>query len=141
MRIVGIFFFSKLNLKFFQKQQFTFFQIQNFTPFRCPQQPNFTPFGCPRQPNFTPSRCPRQPNFTPFRCSRQLVNEYIVVAMPGPLEQLLGTPKRSKIWLSGISKRSKMFYVDEFPVLQHVARRDPDVEKVVRPVSIGSQLS
>ena len=123
--------FSKLDLKFFQKQHFSFFQIQNFTqywcprqsnftpfgcprqpnftPFWCPQQPNFTPFGCPRQTNFTPFRCPRQPNFTPFRCPRQLVNEYIVLAMPWPLEQLSGTHKPSKIWLSGTSKRSKIW--------------------------------
>ena len=67
----------------------------------CPQQPNFTPFQCPRQPNFTPFWCPRQPNFTPFHCSRQLLNEYILLAMPGPLEQLSGTPKWSKIWLLG----------------------------------------
>ena len=63
--------------------------------------------GVPQQPNFTPFQCPQQPNFTPFRCPRQLPNEYILLAMPGPLEQLSGTPKWSKIWWFGHGKGVK----------------------------------
>ena len=58
------------------------------------------------KPNFTLLLCPQQPNFTPFRCPRHLLNEYILPAMPAPLEQLSGTPKWSKIWLSGTPKQS-----------------------------------
>ena len=64
---------------------------------------------CLWQPNFTLFWCPRQPNFTPFRYPRQLLNKYILLVMPGPLEQLLGTPKWSKIRLSGTQKRSKIW--------------------------------
>ena len=74
-----------------------------------PRQPNFTPFQCPRQPNFTPFWCPQQPNFTPFRCPRQTLNRYIRLAMPGPLEELSGTPKWIKIWLLGTPKWSKLW--------------------------------
>ena len=46
--------------------------------------------------------------FSPFRCPRQLLNEYILLAMPGPLEQLPGTPNWSEIWLSGTLKQIKI---------------------------------
>ena len=82
--------FKKCYLNIFQKIWLNFFQDWNFTP-----------FGCPRQSNFTPFWRPRQPNFTPFRCPRQLLNEYIFLAMPGPLEQLSETLKWSKIGCRG----------------------------------------
>ena len=44
-----------------------------------------------------------------FGVPRQLLNEYILLAMPGPLEQLAGTPKWSKIWLSGTPKQCKIW--------------------------------
>ena len=69
----------------------------------------FYSISVPQQPNCTLFWCPQQPNFTPFWCPRQLLNEYILLSMPGPLEQLSGTPKWSKIWLSGTPKWSKIW--------------------------------
>ena len=73
------------------------------------RQPNFTPFQCPLQPNFKPFVCPLQPDIIIFWCPRQLLIEYILPAVPEPLEQLSGTPKWSKIWLSGTPKRNKIW--------------------------------
>ena len=60
---------------------------------------NFSTSKYPR--NISPFQCPQQPNFTQFRCPRQLLNEYILLAMTGPLEQLLGTPNGVKFGCRG----------------------------------------
>ena len=39
----------------------------------------------------------------------EVLNEYILLAMPGPLEQFSGRQEWSKIWLSGTPKRSKIW--------------------------------
>ena len=43
--------------------------------------------------------------------TKGLLQAHNVPAMPGPLEQLSGTPKWNAIWLSGTPNQSKIWFV------------------------------